>query len=494
MNKHITIVGLGAGDINQLPLGIYKSLVAYKKVYIRTMDHPVVEHLQGEGIELISFDDTYEAHDNFESVYRDICSSLLHAAEKERIVYAVPGHPLVAEATVKRLVEEENEGNVTLQLLGGQSFLDPMFSALRIDPIDGFQLLDGTDFRRETLQIRQHIIIAQVYDSFVASEVKLTLMEKLPDDYEIKVVTAAGSEKEVVLTIPLYELDRVTTLSNLTAVYVPPVSKRELLYRDFDMLRQVFAELRGPNGCPWDKEQTHESLKKYLIEEAYEVLDAIDKGNEDDLVEELGDVLLQVVLHSQIGEDNGIFSIDQVIETLTEKMIRRHPHVFGQAEVHDADNVVTQWEEIKRLEKEKKGLKEEEQSILSNVPSSLPSLLRAFNIQKKVSKVGFDWGDEAPMWMKLQEEIAEWFQELKEGTKQDASKELGDVLFAFVNIARFHGIDPEEALRQTNDKFTQRFQYIEQKLKSQGKNIKEQSLEALDAIWNEAKTREYKGE
>ncbi|MFA9559792.1 nucleoside triphosphate pyrophosphohydrolase [Evansella sp. AB-rgal1] len=488
MEKVITIVGLGAGDLSQLPLGIYRQLQKETKIFVRTMDHPVLKELENEGQTFISFDEIYEAYDSFEEVYNQICTRLVQEVQTGPIIYAVPGHPLVAEYTVQLLLERERQGEISTNIIGGQSFLDPMFTSLKIDPIDGFQLLDGSNLKRDTIQIRNHLIIGQVYDQFSASEVKLTLMELYPDNYEITIVTAAGSSEERLQPVPLYELDRVTTLSNLTAIYVPPVKDESFMYGDFEMLRHVFAELRGPNGCPWDKEQTHESLKKYLLEEAYEVLDAIDEKDDTHLVEELGDVLLQVMLHAQIGEDDGLFTIKDIIYGLNEKMIRRHPHVFGNAEVHDSDKVVAQWEDIKKLEKS--GSSEAFQSILSGVPISLPSLLKAYKIQKKAAKVGFDWGEEAPMWMKLQEEISEWIQEMKAGKHEAASKELGDVLFSFVNLARFHGIDPEEALRQTNQKFTRRFQYIEKTLFERGEKLEDQTLEILDSLWEQAKKEE----
>ncbi|MBU9710170.1 nucleoside triphosphate pyrophosphohydrolase [Evansella tamaricis] len=485
----ISILGLGGGDLNQLPLGLYRELKDAETIFVRTLDHPVMKQLMDEGMEVQSFDSIYESHDHFSRVYEEIVNHLLTESKKGPILYAVPGHPLVAESTIQKLIQLEKNGDIELNILGGSSFLDPMFTALKVDPIDGFQLLDGTNLRRDEIDIRKHVIIAQVYDSMIASEVKLTLMEKLPDDYEVTVVTAAGSKGESLQMIPLFELDRVTNISNLTAIYVPPVQEEELLFHEFHKLREVIATLRGPNGCPWDKKQTHESLKSYLLEEAYEVLDAIDEGNEDHLAEELGDVLLQVMLHGQIGEDEGYFQVEDIIRHLTEKMVRRHPHVFGDSDANNSDEVIKQWEEIKKQEK---GAVQGNvsPSILSGIPKHLPSLLRALKIQKKAAKVGFDWGEEAPMWMKLQEEIAEWLHEIRAGNQNSAANELGDILFAFVNLARFHQIDPEEALRQTNDKFIRRFQYIEKTLAQQGKNLEEQSLEVLDHLWDEAKLYE----
>lgn len=382
MSGIITILGLGAGELDQLTMGVYRKIKEADHMFVRTKEHPVIEELEKEGIQYTAFDNVYEAHDTFEIVYETIADTLLEQAEGAEIIYAVPGHPLVAERTVQLLLEKGEVANVEVRIEGGQSFLDPMFASLKIDPIEGFQLIDATSFERGQLELRQHLIFCQVYDAFVASDVKLTLMEILPDDYEVYIVTAAGTSFERVKKVPLYMLDHETELNNLTSVYVPPVKERASLYQQFDVLREIIADLRGPNGCPWDKKQTHQSLKKYLIEEAYEVLEAIDEEDDDHLVEELGDILLQVMLHAQIGEDEGWFSIDDIIRTLSEKMVRRHPHVFGNTDVNNADEVIANWEEIKKQEK---GFVKE--SVLNGVPKSLPQLLRAYEIQKKLARL-----------------------------------------------------------------------------------------------------------
>ncbi|WP_096441131.1 nucleoside triphosphate pyrophosphohydrolase [Alteribacter populi] len=486
MTHTITVIGLGAGDLNQLPLGLYRQIKQASPLYVRTAHHPVLVELKEEGVTPVSFDHVYEQHDQFIDVYEAITAKLVEEAKQKDIVYAVPGHPLVAEETVQRLLNESERHGLNVHIGGGQSFLDPVFASLKIDPIDGFQLVDGTALERDDLQLRQHIVICQVYDAFVASEVKLTLMDILPDDYQVTVVTAAGSDQESLCEVPLFELDRVTQLNNLTAVYVPPVKDEYLRTHEFSKLRDVIAILRGPNGCPWDKKQTHESLKPYLLEEAYEVLEAIDEGDVDHLAEELGDVLLQVMLHAQIGEDEGYFSVSDVIQSITEKMIRRHPHVFAETEANDADAVVTQWEEIKQAEKNGQ---EEPHRLLDSIPKAMPSLLRAYKVQKKAAKVGFDWGDAVPMYEKLREEIAEWEQELEAENKEASVGEFGDVLFTLVNLARYHEIEPEEALRLTNEKFIRRFSYIEGVLQNQGLEWNERTLDELDALWDEAKQK-----
>jgi tetrapyrrole methylase family protein/MazG family protein len=486
MEKKIEIIGLGAGDLDQLPLGVYRKLTNARSLYLRTKEHPVVKELEKEGLSYISFDTVYEKHDQFEQVYQEIVQSLLALAVSESVIYAVPGHPLVAERTVQLLLEEGPKQGVEIIIGGGQSFIDALFQAIKIDPIEGFQLLDGTDLKKEQVQIRQHIFISQVYDQFVASNVKLTLMELLPDDYEVWIVTAAGSSEEVIERVPLYELDRKVTINNLTSLYVPPVQDESILLKSFPKLREIIADLRGPNGCPWDKEQTHQSLKKYLIEETYEVIDAIDEEDIDHLVEELGDVLLQVLLHAQIGEDDGYFSIDDVIESISAKMIRRHPHVFGDKSAKNSEEVIQNWQEIKSLEKGKT-----EQSLLEGISKSLPNLLRAYEIQKKAARVGFDWQEITPALAKVKEELQEFEQELHEFEKQTeaAKREFGDLLFAFVNVARFLKIHPEEALYETNEKFCRRFRFVEECVKESGRTFEQHTLAELDQYWDEAKLK-----
>lgn len=484
MGKSIEILGLGAGDLEQLPFGVYKKLKSAKHVYLRTKEHPVVDELVHEGLNYTSFDSIYEKHDQFEEVYQEIVQTLLQKANGEQVTYVVPGHPLVAERTVQLLLEYGPKDDIDIIIGGGQSFVDALFQSLKIDPVDGFQLLDGTSLHSNQLQIDQHMFISQVYDQFVASNIKLTLMERLPDDYEVVIVSAAGSSNERLERVPLYELDRKVTLDNLTSVYVPPVQDEQILLKNFSKLQEIIAVLRGPNGCPWDKEQTHESLKKYLIEETYEVIEAIDSGDIDHLVEELGDVLLQVMLHAQIGEDEGYFAIDDVIEALSTKMIRRHPHVFGNRVVEDSEEVLRNWQEIKKQEKG-----ETETSLLDGISMSMPNLLRAYEIQKKAAKVGFDWQEITPALEKVKEELEEFENEIKTASLVNAKKEFGDILFAFVNVARFLKIHPEEALFETNEKFIRRFGYIEEKVKNSEKPIEDHSLEELDRFWDEAKSK-----
>ncbi|MBN6205607.1 nucleoside triphosphate pyrophosphohydrolase [Ralstonia pickettii] len=478
----IEVLGLGAGDINQLPLGIYRKLIESKKVvYTRTLDHPVIETLQGEGVTFSSFDELYEAEEEFLAVYENIAQLLIEKARQEEIIYTVPGHPMLAEKTVQLLLEH-NE--VRIEILGGQSYLDALFASLKIDPIDGFQFVDGTSFERHQLNYEQHLVFCQVYDRFIASEVKLELLEDLPHDYEVTLVEAAGTENEKLIRLPLEELDHSVEVSNLTSLYVPPLQHNQLNHK-FSRIVDVMRTLRSPDGCPWDQAQTHESLREHTIEEVYELIAAIDNEDDDNIIEELGDLLMHVILHSQIGEDAGYFTIDDVIRSITDKMIYRHPHVFGNADVDSVEEVVTNWEKLKREEKGN-----ERDSILDGIPKYLPALAKAYKLQKKAAKVGFNWTEAAGVWLKLEEEIAEVKEAIASENKAEIELEFGDVLFVIANLIRFYKINPEVALNRANNKFITRFTFIEEALKKMGKSFEESTLEEMDYYWDQAKERE----
>ncbi len=252
---------------------------------------------------------------------------------------------------------------------------------------------------------------------------------------------------------------------------------------EFDALVKVVAELRGPMGCPWDRQQDHRTLRKYLIEETYEVVEAIDHGSPDKLKEELGDVLLQVLLHAQIASEEGRFNIADVCEHIRTKLIRRHPHVFGGVEVSSVDEVLSNWEDIKSREPGK----EDANSAISGVPNSLPALMRAAEVSKKAARVGFEWLNLEGVLAKLKEEVAETEEAIASGEQSRIKHEIGDLLFAVVNIARWLRIDPEEALREMLERFRVRFEAIENQARSEGRSISDMTIEEMDAVWNAAK-------
>ncbi|NLU52549.1 MAG: nucleoside triphosphate pyrophosphohydrolase [Clostridiaceae bacterium] len=257
----------------------------------------------------------------------------------------------------------------------------------------------------------------------------------------------------------------------------------------FKDLLDIMTRLRAPDGCPWDREQDHKSLKRYLIEESYEVLEAIDEENPDKLKDELGDLLLQVVFHAQIAKEAGTFDMDDVIDGVCKKMVSRHRHVFGDEEAQNSDDVMKIWEEVKKSEK---GHKTQTQ-VLKDVPSNLPALMRSFKVQQKAAQVGFDWDNTEDAFKKILEETNELSQAYKQGDPAYIEEEIGDLLFAVVNVARFLKVQPELALTATVNKFIRRFEYVETKAREQGKNLNEMTLNEMDALWDEAKSLEKEG-
>jgi tetrapyrrole methylase family protein/MazG family protein len=271
---------------------------------------------------------------------------------------------------------------------------------------------------------------------------------------------------------------------------VPRSDKDEQQNRTFGRLHEIVQILRSPEGCPWDREQTHASLRNNLIEETYEVLETIDDDDPDAMCEELGDLMLQVMLHSQMEEETGAFTVYDVIETLNEKLIRRHPHVFGHNKAENADEALVNWNAMKAEEKRKKGIDVQQLSVLSGVPRDLPGLMKAWKLQKKAASVGFDWSDIRDVFGKVEEEMVELKETMAAHTpeaRQHQMEELGDLLFALVNLARFLKVDPEEALAQTNVKFVKRFSYIEQQLRIRGISFDQTDLPEMEAYWQEAK-------
>ena len=478
----ITIIGLGPGAVDDLSLKAWRTLENSAKVYLRTERHPCVPYLP-QNTTYQSFDTLYESVEAFEDVYARITETLIEAAKAGEVVYAVPGDPLVGESTTTRILAAAKEQNITVNIVNGISFIEPMLTYLGIDALDGLQILDGLDIaamHHPPLNPEYPTLVAQVYSRTVASDIKLTLMNQYPDEFEVTLIHGAGTDEQIVETVPLYEIDRSENINHLTSLYLPAAGQ----YTSFESFQEVIAHLRAPEGCPWDRKQTHESLRPFLIEEAYEVLEAIDNEDWDALVGELGDLLLQIVLHTQIATEDGEFYMKDVLEYVNRKMIRRHPHVWGTVDVAgNADTVVANWEEIKKQEKSANGDKRE--SLLDSVTKGAPSLMVAFKYQAKAAKVGFDWADVSGVEAKVREELGEI---LAETDPHLQAHEIADLMFVLVNWLRWLGVeDVESLMREHNAKFYRRFTYIEEHAP---KPLAEMTLDEMDALWNEAKKLE----
>jgi tetrapyrrole methylase family protein/MazG family protein len=327
----INILGLGPGDVDSITIGVIEKINSGVKNYLRTEKHPAVKYFKDNNIPYESYDYVYEQEDDFLNVYKRIVENLIGKSRQyEEINYLVPGNPLVAEKTVELLLQKE-EADLQIEIFAGMSFIDPVVQLVKRDPINGLKILDGTSLQMNNLDINIDCLIVQVYNNVVASNVKLMLSEVYGDDYEIYVVNSAGvKEKEQLIKIPIFELDRIETIDSLTSIYVPKMDKIIKKVYNIDDIIDTTRILRSKDGCPWDIKQTHETIRDCVIEEAYEVVDAIDKKDIDSLVEELGDLLFQVIFHCQIGYEEGEFNLLDVTTALNKKLIHRHPHVFGQ--------------------------------------------------------------------------------------------------------------------------------------------------------------------
>lgn len=476
----ITLLGLGPGDPNQLTREAWDLLSSAKEIYVRTRHHPTVTGLPS-ALKVHSFDDLYEDGDSFDEVYAAITKKILELGRRdEGVIYAVPGHPFVAEATCPEIARLARDAGLAVRIVEALSFLEPTFSALGLDPYPRLTLFDALTLGSAHVPAftpDAPVLIAQIYSRLVASEVKSTLGAIYPDEHRVKLVHAAGTKDQIVEDLALYEIDRSEHIGLLTSLYVPPLGEGT----SFESFQEIVAHLRAPDGCPWDKEQTHESLRKHLLEESYETIAAIDSGDFDAMREEFGDLLLQIMLNSQIASEEGEFTVNDVVKGIYDKIIRRHPHVFGDVKVDGVNGVLQNWEKLKEKERREK---REEKGLLDGVPIALPALSQAQEYQDRAARVGFDWPEIDGVLNKVREEI----EEIKRAeTDFELASEIGDLFFVLVNLARWKKVDAESALRGTNMKFKKRFRYVETGAQKQGRNLSDMKLEEMESLWQEAK-------
>ncbi|MEA4961285.1 MAG: nucleoside triphosphate pyrophosphohydrolase [Lutispora sp.] len=480
-------MGLGPGDYESLTLKAENIIKNAEILILRTEKHPLVDKISGMGIKFSTCDDIYDSADTFEEVYETICNRVINIAlEGNNVVYAVPGHPLAAEKSVEMILAEA-KGKAEVVVESAMSFIDAVTAALKIDISSGLKIIDALRLDKQKPDINCGNIITQVYSKLVCSEVKLILMDHYKDEQKVCIIKAAGVEEQQIMEwIELHQLDSIEWVDYLTSIYIPPAEENKR-FKSMDDLVNLMEYLRGDEGCPWDRKQNHNSLKPYLLEECYEVIDAIEIGDIDQLIEELGDVLLQVVFHCQSGKEAGEFHIHDIITFLADKLISRHPHVFGQVEANDESGALENWEAAKRNEK---GM-DNYTDTLKAIPKAMPSLTRSWKVQEKAALTGFDWPDVDGAMAKVDEEILELKEVYKTAKKDKIEEEIGDLLFAVVNVARFLKMQPELALTKTINKFILRFSYIEEIAMAQGKKMEEMTLEEMDLLWNKAKTHNF---
>ncbi len=478
----IYIIGLGPGSIDSLTLGAVERINSGDNNFLRTEKHPTVKYFIDKNISYKSYDFLYDSEDSFQQVYKKIAEDLIEESKKAASInYFVPGNPLVAEKTVEILMESE----VDIEIVSGMSFIEPMIELVGRDPINGLKIVDGAEFNSLMVDINVDTIITQVYNHRILSDVKIILSEIYGDEHEIYLIHSAGvKENEKKHLIPIYELDRFEEIGPLTSIFVPKIEKKCKKVFDFNDLLGIMEILRSENGCPWDMEQTHESIRQSVIEEAYEVVDAIDKNDIDGLIEELGDLLLQVIFHAQIAFDEGEFNIYEITSSLANKLIYRHPHVFSKKSVENSEEVVYNWNMLKYAKRDVHSFTDK----LKDIPK-LPSLMTSFKVQEKAAEIGFDWDNIEGPKGKVIEEYQEVLEAMEKfgGGDERTEEEMGDLLFAIVNLSRFLKVNPEVALNRTINKFINRFEFMEKRLEELGKKFEEMTLNEMDELWNQAK-------
>jgi len=490
----ITILGLGPGGAHLLTREAWDILNTSRRVYLRTRRHPTVAELPPD-LELRDFDDLYERGTRFEEVYAGIAESVIAAAQTspEGVVYAVPGHPLVGEASVHLILQRARALGIPVRLVAGLSFIEPTFEQLATysveagewrsaqptfgDPLDGLQLCDALTLaalHHPPLNPDQPALIAQVYSRAVASDLKLTLMNQYPPLHQALVLRGGAPARATTLAA----LDHSDAFDHLTSLYLPALPRAG----SFESLQEIIAHLRAPEGCPWDREQTHESLRSTLLEEAYEVLAAIDAGDLAALREELGDLLLNVVMQAQIATESETFRMSDVIADLIAKLRRRHPHVFGDVLADTAAQVVANWNAIKQREKGRP-----DRSALDGIPDALPALAQAQKMARRAEQAGFQWNSHEERLAKVREELEEV---VNARDPDHRAEEFGDLIFTIADWADGYGIDIETAARVANQKFARRFRSLERLARARGLSLDAMSAEEKLALWRRVKDEE----
>ncbi len=476
----ISVVGLGPSGISHLSGSARTLIDDATTVVVRTLQHPAAAEVASART-VVSCDDLYDSFDEFDDVYAAIADRVLSSAEDGSVVYAVPGSALVGERSVRLIRERASELEIPVVVEPGLSFLDLTYLAVGLDPVaDGLQVLDARDLP-DPLPLHVPTIITQVDSELRASDVSLALTRTVDTDAQITVLDRLGDEDEIVIQTSVGDLARYKA-GPRTTVFVPAMVSGIL------GLIAINRVLR--RECPWDREQTHHTLLTHLIEEAYEAADAIGElpmsapGGEPDfgayaeVEEELGDLLLQVIFHATLASETGAFDIDEVAESISRKLVERHPHVFGDVDAATADEVLSNWEQIKKVEKKR-------DSLMDDIPKGMPGIARAMKVQKRARSVGFDWDDPQAVLEALREEISEL--EEADGDAEAVAGELGDVFFTAVNLARHLGVDPEVALRATVERFIGRFKAMERDFTNRTRDISDASPVELEQAWRSAK-------
>lgn len=484
MTFGITIIGLGPSDSRHWTRAAYTLLNETNEVYLRTSHHPSITDIPAQ---VRSFEDIYRQAGDRNQAHRQVAAEVVQLGQRDTgVVYAVPGHPTLDDPTTSLIRTLAETQHIPVMIVPGLSLLDATLMTLDLDSSRPVQITSAAEIaplHHPPLAPDQPALVTGLSDQTLAAQIKRVLLNAYAADFVVTLVQAAGTLTERVWSCQLVELDRQPEFDETTTLYLPADSANA----SFPTFQETIAHLRAPEGCPWDREQTHLSLRPFLLEETYEVLEALDAGNPAALVEELGDLLLQILLHTQIATGAGDFRMGELISHIQRKLVRRHPHVFDDVVVNGADEVTINWEAIKRAERSNSKVKESRPSALDGVSPALPALAQALTISKRAVKVGFEWPNIEGVLDKLIEEAHEI---TTASNSHELEAEIGDWLFSAVNLARWRNVDAESALRTTNARFIRRFKKLEELAAAQGKNLGEMTIEELDELWGEVKNSE----
>ncbi len=472
MKKTLTIAPLGTPET--MTMAAWEAVMGAPILYLQTREHPSARPVLEAGLSFVSMDDLYLSALDYDALNEAIADRLTAG---DSAVYAVMGGGCYTQLPHIRIACEER--GFELVELPGVAYYQAAFPEAQ-----GGTICTANDLPA-TPDTDAPLYISELDNPLLAGEVKLHLQRFYPDDHPLDLAVQQPSGAYVRKAVPLYALDREKGFFASTVLLVPPLPFEQKQTYGFEDLLHVLRRLRAPDGCPWDREQTHESLKKDLREECYELMDAIDEGSDEHIVEECGDVLMNIMFHPLIGEEQGRYDDRDVTTEVVRKLIYRHPHVFGTVKVSSSEEVLKNWDALKQKEKGQQTVAD----ALKSVPRSFPALLRCEKVQKKARKVGFDYETAADAFYKIGEETEELREAMKSG--QDVEKEMGDLLFAAMNVCRLLGLDGEETLHKATDKFIRRFEGMEKTIRNEGKKLEQMTLAEMDAYWERAKTTEF---
>ncbi len=478
--KKITVIPISTGNEEMLTLGSVRALKEAETLVLRTERHPVAEYLRREGIPFTTLDFLYEECEDFDVFNQAAAVRLMEMSEERPVSYAVAD--AVTDATVAAL-QKLRPRDLVMEVLAGVGHGDRCLALAGLQSAM-VRLMAASAFESARMTPEEPLLLMELHSRECAGDCKLKLLELLPAETEI--LFFEGTEDGALQSrcFQLSELDRQKRYDHLTAAYVPGVPMLSRQRFDMDDLVHVMQRLRGPGGCPWDREQSHESLLTHLLEECYEFIGAVREDDPDHMYDELGDVLLQVVFHAEIARQHGAFDMLDVTTAICRKMIERHPHIFGTVKADTAEQVLDNWEAIKRRQR---GISSHAQAM-RDVSTGLSPLLRAWKVQHKAAKVGFDFAGAREALVKVHEEADEVLMELNAET--DPEKELGDVLFSIVNVCRLCGKNPDIALFSATNHFVSRFQAMENAIKKDGKCVEHLTLSEMDVYWDAEKQAE----